>query len=68
MPARRGNSQRKAVHLPKMQLGQAEFIRQQAILEENRDEGGRDFDGVLSPAALGIDAFVVDLGRAALSK
>ena len=61
-----GNSECKAVHLPKMRLGQAEFIRQQAILQEIRDEGGRDFDGVLSPAALGIEAFIVDLESGAL--
>ena len=62
----RGSLQRKAVRLPRMKLGQAEFIQQQAILEESLDEGGRDFDGVLSPAALGIDAFIVDLDRGAL--
>ena len=33
---------------------------------EELDEGGRDFDGLLSPAALGIDAFAVDLERGAL--
>jgi predicted aspartyl protease len=62
----RGSVGRKEVHLPSIQLGQAEFFRKQAILVENRDEGGRDFDGVLSPVALGIDAFAVDLHRGAL--
>lgn len=58
--------ERQVVHLPHLRLGHAEFIRQQALVMENRDEGGRDFDGLLSPAALGIDAFTVDLDRGAL--
>ena len=62
----RGGFEHKEVHLPSIQLGQAEFFRKQAILLENRDEGGRDFDGMLSPIALGIDAFAVDLDRGAL--
>ena len=61
-----GSAERKAVHLPKIELGKVEFTRQQAIVMENRDEGGRDFDGLLSPVALGIDAFAVDLRRGAL--
>ncbi len=62
----RGSLERKEVHLPRLLLGEAEFMRQQAIVVENRDEGGRDFDGLLSPAALGIDAFAVDVDRGAL--
>jgi predicted aspartyl protease len=62
----RSGAERKEVHLPKFQLGEAEFTRQQAFVMENRDEGGREFDGLLSPAALGIDAFTVDLERGAL--
>lgn len=54
------------IHLPRLQLGEAAFTRQPAILAEDRDEGGRDFDGVLSPAALGIEAFAVDVDRGAL--
>jgi predicted aspartyl protease len=62
----RGSLERKEVHLPSIQLGEVEFFRKQAILVESRDEGGRDFDGVLSPAALGIEAFAVDPDRGAL--
>ena len=62
----RHNLDRKEVHLPRIQLGEAEFFRQHAIVMEERDEGGRDFDGVLSPAALGIEAFAVDLDRGTL--
>jgi len=58
--------ERREVHLPNLQLGEAEFTRQHAIVMENRDEGGRDFDGLLSPAALGIDAFAIDLEQGAL--
>jgi hypothetical protein len=69
-PRRDANSfsgvERKEVHLSKFQLGEAEFTRQQAFVMEDRDEGGRDFDGLLSPAALGINAFTVDLERGAL--
>jgi Predicted aspartyl protease len=54
------------VRLPSMHIGEVEFFKQQAVLMEDRDEGGRDFDGVLGPAALGIDAFAVDLDRGAL--
>jgi predicted aspartyl protease len=62
----RGSLQDHEVHLPKIRLGTAEFVRQWAIVVENRDEGGREFDGLLSPAALGIDAFAVDLDRGSL--
>jgi Aspartyl protease len=62
----RGSSEYKEVYLPSFHLGQAELIRQQAILVESREEGGRDFDGMLSPAALGLDAFAVDLDRGTL--
>jgi hypothetical protein len=62
----RGSLEHREVHLPSIQLGQAELFRKQAILVESRDEGGRDFDGMLSPVALGIDAFAVDLDRGAL--
>ena len=58
--------ERKEVHLPRFQLGEAEFPLQQASVMESRDEGGRDFDGLLSPAALGIEAFTVDLERGTL--
>jgi predicted aspartyl protease len=61
-----GAVERKEVHLPRLRLGEAEFTRQLAFVVESRDEGGRDFDGLLSPAALGIDAFAVDLERGAL--
>jgi hypothetical protein len=62
----RGSLRDHEVHLPKIRLGTAEFVRQSAIVVENRDEGGREFDGLLSPAALGIDAFAVDLDRGSL--
>jgi predicted aspartyl protease len=62
----RGSLRSKAVNLPSLQLGNAEFRKQQAILMDNRDEGGRDFDGVLSPAALGTDAFALNLDSGAL--
>jgi len=54
------------VSLPAIHLGEAAFSLQQAVILENRDEGGRDFDGVLSPAALRLEAFTVDLERGAL--
>jgi len=54
-------SQAGNLSFPNIQLGDAEFVQQRAILAESRDEYGRDFDGVLSPAALRIDAFAVDL-------
>lgn len=60
------SADRRVVHLPHLQLGRTEFARQQALVMEDGDEGGRDFDGLLSPAALGIDAFAVDLDRGAL--
>lgn len=54
------------VSLPAVRLGEAEFAWQQAIVSESRDECGLNFDGVLSPAALRIDAFAVDLERGEL--
>lgn len=62
----RQNPQPEKVSLPAVRLGQAEFAFQQAIVSESRDECGLDFDGVLSPAALRIDAFAVDLDRGEL--
>ena len=61
-----GNMESKEVHLPRLKLGQTEFIRLRAIVIDDRDEAGRDFDGILNPAALGIDAFGVDLERGVL--
>ena len=63
---RNASSEQNEVHLRSLHLGQTEFAWQQAILMESRDEGGREFDGVLSPAALHIDAFTFDLVRGAL--
>lgn len=51
------------VSLPAVRLGEAEFGWQPAIVSDGSE---LDFDGVLSPVALRIDAFELDLDRGEL--
>lgn len=55
-----GNFERKPVELHSLRLGMAEFGRKTAIVIP---AGGRPFDGVISPAGLGIKRVAIDLGR-----
>ena len=61
-----GEFERNPVQLGSLTLGQAEFRRQPAFLVQSRWDGTRDFDGLMSPALLGISKLVVDVQRGVL--
>jgi len=58
-----GEFERNPVQLGSLTLGQAEFRRQPAFLVQSRWDGTRDFDGLMSPALLGITRLAVDTRR-----
>jgi hypothetical protein len=62
-PGTIGEVDRKQVWLPSLRLGEAEFGKEPALLIRNRSVGVQDFDGLMSPAALGITRMVFDLGQ-----
>ena len=53
----------KTVWLHSLRLGQAEFRREPAVLVRSRPETNDDFDGLVSPALLGITKIAIDLDR-----
>jgi predicted aspartyl protease len=53
----------KTVRLHSLRLGQAEFRREPAVLVPNRPETTDDFDGLVSPALLGITKIAIDLDQ-----
>ncbi|HET6220437.1 MAG TPA: retropepsin-like aspartic protease [Acidobacteriaceae bacterium] len=58
-----GEFERKQVWLPSLRVGETEFGRKAAFLVRNRGTANQDFDGLMSPAALGITKVGIDLGR-----
>jgi predicted aspartyl protease len=62
-----GNFERKQVWLHSLRLGEAEFGQEPAFVVHDRSDAGRDFDGLMSPAALGITRIAVDLERGVLA-
>jgi hypothetical protein len=58
-----GEFERKQVWLHSLRLGQAEFGKEPAFLVKGRSQASQDFDGLMSPAALGITKVAVDLER-----
>ena len=62
-----GNFERKQVWLHSLKLGAAEFGQEPAFVVHDRSDTGRDFDGLMSPAALGITRIAVDLEREVLA-
>jgi predicted aspartyl protease len=58
-----GEFERKSVPLGTLTLGQAEFHRQPAFLVQSRSDGTEDFDGLISPALLGITKLAIDVQR-----
>jgi hypothetical protein len=66
-PGTIGEFDRKQVWLPSLRLGEAEFGKEPAFLVRGRGEGVQDFDGLMSPAALGISKLAIDLGRGLLT-
>jgi hypothetical protein len=66
-PGTIGEFDRKQVWLPSLALGEAEFGKESALLVRSHGEGAQDFDGLMSPAALGIKKMAIDLGRGLLT-
>ena len=62
-----GDFERKQVWLHSLRLGEAEFGQEPAFVVHDRQDAGRDFDGLMSPAALGITRVAVDLERGVLA-
>jgi predicted aspartyl protease len=62
-----GEFDRRQVRLNSFALGEKEFGRQAAFMVQNTRDAGHDFDGLMSPAALGITMIAVDLGRGTLA-
>jgi len=57
----------KQVQLSSFALGDAEFGREVALLVGNPRDAGHDFDGLMSPVALGMTRIAVDLGGGRLA-
>jgi hypothetical protein len=66
-PGTIGEFDRKQVWLASLRLGDTEFGKEPAFLVRNRTDGTRDFDGLISPAALGITKMAIDVGRGVLA-
>jgi Aspartyl protease len=66
-PGTIGEFDRKQVWLPSLRLGEAEFGKEPAFLVHTRSDGTQDFDGLMSPVALGITKLAIDLGRGVLT-
>ena len=58
-----GDFERRQVRSISLKLGATEFGHEAAFVVHNRRDAGHDFDGLLSPAALGITRVAVDPGR-----
>ena len=66
-PGTIGEFDRKQVWLASLRLGDTEFGKEPAFLVRNGTDGTRDFDGLISPAALGITKMAIDVGRGVLA-
>jgi predicted aspartyl protease len=53
--------------LHSLRMGQVDFSRQPAVLVRGRPETGDDFDGLVSPALLGITKIAIDLDQGVFS-
>lgn len=62
-----GDFERKQTRPISLRLGEAEFGHESAFIVHNHRDAGHDFDGLISPAALGITKVAVDLGRGTLA-
>jgi predicted aspartyl protease len=58
-----GESESKQVKLRSLRLGAAEFVQENAFLVPDGSHGGHPFDGLISPAGLGIRRVAIDLAH-----
>ncbi|MGC1461858.1 MAG: retropepsin-like aspartic protease [Terracidiphilus sp.] len=66
-PKRIGDYDRKRVQQFSLRLGNVEFGQESAFVVPNLRDPGHDFDGLMSPAALGISRIAVDLNQRTLA-
>jgi predicted aspartyl protease len=66
-PGTIGEFERKQVWLDSLRLGEAEFGKEPAFLVQGAGDGPQNFDGLISPAMLGITKLFIDLGRGVVS-
>jgi hypothetical protein len=62
-----GDFDRNQVWLQSLKLGQADFGREAAFLVERRGDRKQNFDGLMSPVALGITKVAIDEARGLLA-
>jgi hypothetical protein len=62
-----GDFDRKQVRLHSLKLGKAEFGQEPAFVVPGGSHAGQAFDGLMSPAALGLTRVVIDVGRGKLA-
>lgn len=62
-----GDFDRKQVSLHSLKLGNAEFGKEPAFVVPDGSHAGQAFDGLMSPAALGLTRVVIDVGRGKLA-
>jgi predicted aspartyl protease len=62
-PGTIGEFDRKQVWLDSLRLGEAEFGKEAAFLVKGAGDGSQNFDGLISPAMVGITKLSIDLGR-----
>ncbi|HEY4379146.1 MAG TPA: retropepsin-like aspartic protease [Acidobacteriaceae bacterium] len=62
-----GEFDRKHVQTIRVRLGDTEFGRESAFVVHNPGDAGHGFDGLMSPAALGITRVAVDVARGTLA-
>ena len=62
-----GDFERKQKQSINLKLGETEFGHKSAYLVHNRKDAGHDFDGLMSPAALGITRVAIDLNQSRIA-
>lgn len=62
-----GDFDRKQVRSIDLKLGETEFGHEAAFVVHNHRDAGHDFDGLMSPAALGITRVAIDPGQGKLA-
>jgi predicted aspartyl protease len=62
-----GDFDRNQVWLHSLRFGEAELGKEPAFVVHNSRDAGQDFDGLMSPVALGITRIAVDLERGVLA-
>ncbi len=62
-----GEIDSRPVQLRNLRLGSAQFKKEPAVMVQDRSDSGRNFDGLMSPAALGITRVAFDFERGVLA-